>query len=65
MAKTFNENLYNAMKNELETDTLITQVQAFKDIIDEAGPLFMTEAEVTHLGEKSIDIVTKSLQRIA
>jgi hypothetical protein len=43
MAKTFNENLYKAMQNEMETDTLITQVQAFKDIIDEAGPGFMTD----------------------
>jgi len=40
-------------------------VQAFKDIIDEAGAGFMNAEEVAHLGEKSIDIINKSLQRIA
>ena len=65
MAKAFNENIYNAMKHELDTDTLITQVQCFKDVIDAAGPGLMSAEEVQHLGEKSIDIVTKSLDRIA
>lgn len=64
MAKTFNTNLYNAMKEELDTDTLIVQVQAFKDVIDEAGEGLMTAEEVEHLGQKSLDIVTKSLERI-
>ena len=65
MAKTFNANLYKAMQQELDTDTMIVQVQAFKDIIDAAGPGLMTTEEVNHLGEKSIGIVTKSLERIA
>lgn len=65
MAKTFNDNLYNAMKHELDTDTLIIQVQSFKDVIDCAGPGLMNAEQVAHLGEKSIDIVTKSLERIA
>ena len=64
MAKTFNTNLYNAMKEELDTDTLIVQVQAFKDVIDEAGVGLMSADEVEHIGQKSIDIVTKSLERI-
>ena len=64
MAKTFNTNLYNAMKEELDTDTLIVQVQAFKDVIDEAGVGLMSAEEVEHIGQKSIDIVTKSLERI-
>lgn len=65
MAKTFNANLYKAMQSEYDTDTLIVQVQAFKDVIDAAGPGLMTPEEVSHLGEKSIDIVNKSLERIA
>ena len=65
MAKEYNANLYNAMKEELDTDTLCVQVQSFKDVIDEAGPGLMTEAEVSHLSDKAIDIVTKSLERIA
>ena len=65
MAKTFNTNLYNAMQEEIDTDTLIVQVQSFKDIIDEAGEGFMNAEEVQHLGEKSLDLVAKSLERIA
>jgi len=64
MAKTFNTNLYDAMKQEVDTDTMIVQVQSFKDVIDEAGQGLMTAEEVAHLGEKAIDIVTKSLTRI-
>ena len=64
MAKTFNANIYKAMQNELDTDTLIVQVQSFKDVIDAAGAGLMTAEEVAHLGDKSIDIVTKSLERI-
>ena len=64
MAKAFNANLYAAMQEELDTDTLIVQVQAFKDVIDEAGEGLMTAEEVQHLGEKAMDIVTKSLERI-
>lgn len=65
MAKTFNENIYKAMQKELDTDTLITQVQSFKDCIEAAGPGLMTAEEVTHLSEKSVDIINKSLQRIS
>ena len=63
-AKGFNENLYKAMTNEIETDTLITQVQAFKEIIDECGPGLMDAAQVAHIGDKSISMVTKSLERV-
>ena len=43
VAKKFFENIHNAMQEETETDTLIAQVQAFKDIIDEAGPGLLTQ----------------------
>jgi len=65
MAKVFNANIYKAMQAELDTDTLIIQVQSFKDVIDVAGPGLMAAEEVTHLADKSVDIVTKSLERIA
>ena len=64
MAKTFNANIYKAMQSELDTDTLIVQVQSFKDVIDVAGAGLMSAEEVAHLGDKSIDIVNKSLERI-
>ena len=52
------------MTNEIETDTLITQVQAFKEIIDECGPGLMDAAQVAHIGDKSISMVAKSLERV-
>jgi hypothetical protein len=36
------EKLWTAMKKETETDTLICQVQAMKDIIDEVGVGFFS-----------------------
>lgn len=37
----FIDKLWEAAKNETETDTLTFQVQAMKDIIDEVGEGFM------------------------
>ena len=47
--------------NENETDALVAQVKAFKDIIDEAGPGFMNGEELKMLGDFTIDMVNKSL----
>ena len=63
-AKAFNENLYKAMTTEIETDTLISQVQAFKEIIDECGPGLMNAEQVNHIGEKAVSMVEKSLDRV-
>ena len=46
MAKTFNANIYKAMQSELDTDTLIIQVQSFKDMIDVAGAGLISAEEV-------------------
>ena len=64
MAKAFNVNLYSAIEKEVDTDTMIVQVQAFKDIIDQAGPGLMNAEEVQHIADKTIDICASSLQRI-
>lgn len=53
------------MVQETETDALIAQVNAFKDIIDEIGKGFMSQQEVQELGNKTIRIVNKSLERVA
>lgn len=37
MSRIFLENLWKAINKETETDTLICQVQAAKEIIDEVG----------------------------
>jgi hypothetical protein len=52
------------MTSETETDTLITQVQAFKDIIDECEQGLMNAEQVNMMGDKSIAMVTKSLERV-
>ena len=64
MGRTFTANLHKSMQKETETDTLIAQVNAFKDIIDECGQGFLTAEEVGDLGTKAVRIVTKSLERV-
>ena len=61
MAKAFNVNLYSAIEKETDTDTMIVQVQAFKDIIDEAGQGLMNAEEVQHIADKAIEICASSL----
>jgi len=57
MGKAFIQNLEKAMKSETETDTLIQQVQSFRDIIDELGPGFMNQEEVSAVADKALRIV--------
>lgn len=64
MAQNFNVSLYNAIEKEQDTDTMINQVQSFKEILDEAGPGLMNAEEVQHLADKAIDLVARSLDRI-
>lgn len=52
------------MTEELETEVLISQVCAFKDIIMECESLLMSNEEVQFLAGKTITMVTKSLERI-
>lgn len=37
MGRTFTQNLAKAMQSETDTDSLISEVNAFKDIVDEIG----------------------------
>ena len=52
------------MASETETDSLIAQVNAFANIIDEIGQGFLTQDEVRELGDKCFRIVNKSLERV-
>lgn len=52
------------MASETETDSLIAQVNAFTNIIDEIGQGFLTQDEVRELGDKCFRIVNKSLERV-
>jgi hypothetical protein len=42
MGKTYLDALWKAVQNETETDTMICQVQAIKEVIDEIGTPFLT-----------------------
>lgn len=64
MARVFNSNILDAMKEETETDVLISQTNAVKEILNEMGQGFLSQEEVDFLGERSITIINKSLQRI-
>lgn len=43
MGKTYMEALWKAIQNETETDTMICQVQAVKEVIDEIGTPFLSQ----------------------
>lgn len=64
MARAFNGNILEAMKEETETDVLISQTSAVKEILNEMGPNFLSQQEVDFLGDRSITIIKKSLERI-
>lgn len=42
MAHSYNANIFNAMKEETETDVLISQVAAVREILLEMGNDFLT-----------------------
>lgn len=65
MARSFNEGLIKAMKEESDAEVLINQVSALKDIISECGAGFLTQEEIAFLSTKSVGMIDKSLERIA
>ena len=52
MAKTYSNNLIEAMESETETDCLICQAQAIKEIIEEAGDNLLQPDSVKAFSEK-------------
>jgi hypothetical protein len=64
MARAFNGNILDAMKEETETDVLISQTSAVKEILNEMGPDFLSQQEVDFLGDRAMTIIKKSLERI-
>jgi hypothetical protein len=63
-SRLFIENLVKAINIETETDTLISQVQALKDIIDEVGDVILEQPTVDALGKLLLDQYAKSDDRI-
>jgi len=64
MSRIFLENLWRAINKETETDTLICQVQAAKEIIDEVGEGILNQDSVNALAKILIDIFNNSDSRI-
>ena len=64
MARAFQTNILEAQSEETETDVLITQTNAIREIVLEMGSNFLSQQEVDYLGERSIRIINKSLERI-
>lgn len=64
MARSFNQNIFNAMKEETETDCLISQVAAVRETLLEMGNGFLSQEEVSEIGTMSLRIIDKSLLRI-
>ena len=52
------------MSEETETEVLISQTNAVREIILEMGTNYLNQQEVDFLGERAIRIITKSLERI-
>lgn len=64
-ARVFLENLWKAINKETETDCLICQVQAAKEIIDEVGEGLLTQDAINGMAKHLIDLYNKSDERIA
>lgn len=64
MSKFYLESLWKAINKETETDTLICQIQAAKEIIDEVGEGLLTQETVDTFSKLFIDMYQKSDERI-
>ena len=64
LARHFQANIDKAMKKETETEVLISQVVAMKDIILELQHPYLSGEEVGVMGEQCLTIIEKSLKRI-
>jgi hypothetical protein len=64
MGRTYLDAIWKAVQNETETDTMICQVQAMKEIIDEVGAGFLDQTTVDALYKQLVDMYYKSGQRI-
>jgi hypothetical protein len=64
MSKFYLDSLWKAINKETETDTLICQVQAAKEIIDEVGEGLLTQETVDLFAKLLLDLYHKSDERI-
>lgn len=64
MAKAYSNNLIDAMEGETETEVLIGQAQGVKEIIDEAGNYILQPESVDAFGDKVLEFITQSENRV-
>ena len=64
MAKEYSNNIIEAMESETETDCLICQAQALKEIVDEAGANLLQQDSVDQFSEKVFEFIKQSENRI-
>ena len=64
MGRVYLDAIWKAIQTETETDTLICQIQAVKEILDEIGAGFLSKEAVDGLAKQLIDMYHKSDERI-
>jgi len=64
MAKLYSNNIIDAMESETETDCLIAQAGALKEIVEEAGLNLLQPASVDQFSEKVFEFIKQSENRI-
>ena len=64
IAREYNKNIFDAMKEETETECLCSQVSALREIVLECGAGFLSNEEVQEPGTSGLRIIDKSLGRI-
>ena len=65
MAKTYSNNILDAMDTETENDCLIAQAQAIKEIVEEAGPGLLQLESVTAFTDKVLTFIQHSENRLS
>jgi len=64
MAKEYSNNIIEAMDSETETDCLINQAQALKEIVEEAGQNLLQADSVDQFSDKVFEFIKQSENRI-
>ena len=64
MAKKYSNNLLDAMDVETENDTMISQVQGIKEILEEAGAGLLQQESVTLFHDKILTFINESQNRL-
>jgi len=64
MGQTYMNALWEAIKEETDTDTLMSQVQSIKHILEEIGFPIMNQEVVNQLTSLCFNLITKSEQRV-